>query len=254
MALEKPMIVARSDLRMALQVKYVKFGLIGMAALGPVLSILLVVGFMMAVPTEGAVLFLSPLVSSLLGMMSIIPASLISANSLVGEKEQNTLEPLLCTPLTDTELLLGKLLGSFIPSSVLLIGGLIVTVIGSNLFLLMLGLPTILVPDLAGLFLLLTAAPVMMVAVVFTMILISGRVKRVYEAYQTSGAVVMVFIIPMVLPMTSLSDSGFGDPVQLSNLIWLTNIVTLLIAVVLMLVSGVLALKRFNRDRMISRV
>ncbi|RLI57371.1 MAG: hypothetical protein DRO87_07100 [Candidatus Thorarchaeota archaeon] len=254
MALEKPMIVARSDLRMALQVKYVKFGLIGMAALGPVLSILLVVGFMMAVPTEGAVLFLSPLVSSLLGMMSIIPASLISANSLVGEKEQNTLEPLLCTPLTDTELLLGKLLGSFIPSSVLLIGGLIVTVIGSNLLLLMLGLPTILVPDLAGLFLLLTAAPVMMVAVVFTMILISGRVKRVYEAYQTSGAVVMVFIIPMVLPMTSLSDSGFGDPVQLSNLIWLTNIVTLLIAVVLMLVSGVLALKRFNRDRMISRV
>ncbi|MGQ4912413.1 MAG: ABC transporter permease subunit [Candidatus Thorarchaeota archaeon] len=254
MALEKPMIVARSDLRMALQVKYVKFGLIGMAALGPVLSILSIVGFIMAVPAEGVVLFLSPMVSSLLGIMSIIPASLISANSLVGEKEQNTLEPLLCTPLTDTELLLGKLLGSFIPSFVLLIGGLIVTVIGSNLLLLMLGLPTILVPDLAGLFLLLTAAPVMMVAVVFTMILISGRVKRVYEAYQTSGAVVMVFIIPMVLPMTSLSDSGFGDPIQLSNLIWLTNIVTLLIAVVLMLVSGVLALKRFNRDRMISQV
>ena len=88
----------------------------------------------------------------------------------------------------------------------------------------------------------------MIVAIVSIMILISGRVKRVYEAYQTSGAVVMVFILPMLLPMISISPSGMID----MNLVWLSNIVTLIIAVVLAVVTWALALSRFNRDNMIS--
>jgi ABC-type Na+ efflux pump permease subunit len=248
------MIVARSDLKMALEVKFVKYGLLGMAALGPIMSIVTVVGMVAALPVEGMLGFISAMVASLLAMMSIIPASLISANSLVGEREQNTLEPLLCTPLTDSELLNGKLLGAFLPSFILLVGGIILTFVGSNVILLLLGLPMVMVIDLAGFFLLLTAAPAMMIAVVFLMILISGRVKRVYEAYQTTGAVILIFIIPMLLPMMSLGDGGIGDPVGLANLTWLTNIVTLLISVILMAVTGVLALKRFNRDRMVSSV
>lgn len=254
MALNKSMIVAKSDLKMALEVRFVKYGLLGMAALGPVMSILTIVGLAAALPAEGIAAFLSPMVASLLAMMSIIPASLISANSLVGEREQNTLEPLLCTPLTDSELLNGKLLGAFLPSFALLIGGTAVTFVGSNVILVLLGLPMIMVPDVAGLFLILTAAPAMMVAVVFLMILISGRVKRVYEAYQTTGGVILVFIVPMMLPMMNITESGIADPNAIANTVWLSNIFTVLVSVIMMVVFGALALKRFNRDHMVSSV
>ncbi|TFF83720.1 hypothetical protein EU524_02000 [Candidatus Thorarchaeota archaeon] len=254
MALDKSMVVARADLNMALKVRYVKYGLIGMGAFGPIASMGLVISLaVFGAPTE-VIGFISPTVASFLGIMSIIPASLISANALVGEREQNTLEPLLCTPLTDNELLTGKVLSSFIPSMALLIGGLLVTAVGSNVVLLVMGFPPILIPDLPGLVMLLTAAPAMILAVISTMILLSGRVKRVYEAYQTSGAVVLVFIVPMILPMTAFSESGVGDPAALLALSWLSTLITLLVSAVLMTVTWFLALKRFNRDTMVSSV
>ncbi len=254
MAFNKSLIVAKADLGMALKVRYVKYGLIGMGALGPVMSLVLVVSIAgLGAPAE-VIAFMSPMIAGLIGMMSIIPASLISANALVGEREQNTLEPLLCTPLSDTELLVGKLLSSFIPSVALLLGGLLVTVVGSNIILVMLGLPLILIIDAAGFVLLLVAAPAMILAVTSVMILLSGRVKRVYEAYQTSGAIVLVFMIPMILPMTALTESGMGDPSAVQALSWLSTLVTLLIAVLLMVVTWSLALRRFNRDTMVSSV
>jgi ABC-2 type transport system permease protein len=254
MVFDKSMIVAKADLGMALKVRYVKYGLIGMGALGPGMALVLVVSLAgLGAPAE-VLAFMSPMIAGLIGMMSIIPASLISANALVGEREQNTLEPLLATPLTDTELLVGKLLSSFIPSMALLIAGVVVTVVGSNLLLLALGVAPVLIIDLAGFVLLLAAAPAMILAVTSVMILLSGRVKRVYEAYQTSGAIILVFMIPMILPMTALSDTGMGDPATIQALSWLSTLATLLIAVVLMVVTWTLALRRFNRDTMVSSV
>lgn len=46
---------------------------------------------------------------------SVIPTTLASY-SLVGEKVEKSLEPLLASPITDSELLLGKGMGAFIPS------------------------------------------------------------------------------------------------------------------------------------------
>ncbi|TFG34881.1 hypothetical protein EU527_00835 [Candidatus Thorarchaeota archaeon] len=250
MALHKSMIVAKSDLRMALKVSYVKYGLIGIAALGPIMMILTIGSIIILDPlsAEFVIPLMDAIMSPMLGMIAIIPAALISANALVGEREQNTLEPLLCTPLTDKELLLGKLLSSFIPSIVLLLGGIVITEIATIAICISMGVPIILVPGVAGLFLLLTAGPIMLVAIVSIMILISGKVKRVYEAYQTSGAVVMIFILPMMLPMISMDETGM----VLMDLVWMSNIITLLIAIILAVVTWALALSRFNRDTMIS--
>ena len=56
---------------------------------------------------------------------SIIPSTL-AAYSLVGEKVEKSLEPLLAAPITDSELLLGKGIGAFIPCiSTLYIGSII---------------------------------------------------------------------------------------------------------------------------------
>ena len=48
-------------------------------------------------------------------IIPIMSSSVIASDSFAGEKERNTIEALLATPLTDSELLFGKILVSFIP-------------------------------------------------------------------------------------------------------------------------------------------
>ncbi|MFW9918150.1 MAG: ABC transporter permease subunit [Candidatus Thorarchaeota archaeon] len=250
MTLRKSMLVAKADLRMAMKVNMVKYSLVMMAALAPIMAIgvLLLIAFSTPTLVVAAIAMFDPIMSPLIGIMTIIPASMISANALVGEREQNTLEPLLCTPLTDRELLIGKVLSSFIPSIALLLGSILVTEIAATIILTSIGLEAILFPGIASLFLLLVAGPILVLAIVSVMILISGRVKRVYEAYQSSGGIVFVFLIPMMLPLMSMSDTGNVD----MNLVWSSNILTLLIASILAISTWVLATSRFNRDRMVS--
>lgn len=51
----------------------------------------------------------------MLGIPALVP-SLVAAYSVVGERQQGTLEPLLTTPIRSDELLLGKALATFAPS------------------------------------------------------------------------------------------------------------------------------------------
>ena len=53
----------------------------------------------------------------MLGIPALVP-SLVASYSVVGEREQGTLEPLLTTPIRREELLLGKALATFIPGVV----------------------------------------------------------------------------------------------------------------------------------------
>ncbi len=250
MALSTSMLVARADLRMAMKVKMVKYSLVGMAAMAPIMAIGLLLVMALAAPTILAttIVMLDSLISPMVGIMAIIPATMISANALVGEREQNTLEPLLCTPLTDRELLIGKVLSSLIPTIVLLLGSILVIEISTIMILTFVGVEVVLFPGLSSLYLLLVAGPILIMAVISVMILISGKVKRVYEAYQASGATVIVFLIPMLLPMLSMNSLGNVD----MNLVWLSNSITLLIASVLAISTWLFAINRFNRDRMVS--
>lgn len=52
----------------------------------------------------------------MLGIPALVP-SLVAAYSVVGERQQGTLEPLLTTPIRRDELLLGKALATFLPST-----------------------------------------------------------------------------------------------------------------------------------------
>ena len=250
MTLRKSMLVARADLRMAMKVKMVKYSLIIMAAMAPIMLIGLVLLFALSAPAIAVttIAMLDPIMSPMIGIMAIVPAVMISANALVGEREQNTLEPLLCTPLTNRELLIGKVLSSFIPTIALLLGSILITEIATNIILTSVGVGAVLLPGLSSLFLLLVAGPILIMAIISVMVLISGKVKRVYEAYQASGSIVMVFLIPMILPMMSMNEAGIAD----MPVVWLSNTVTLVIASVLAIVTWALAISRFNRDRMVS--
>lgn len=252
MTRSKSMVVAMADFQMAMQLRLVKGGLIMSGAFGPIMVILinaLLLAFVPPGPEADFVLFfLAPMSASMLAMFSIIPATMISANALVGEREQNTMEPLLCTPLTDRELLWGKTLSSFIPSMLLLIGGLAASEIVGNFLLIIFGHMPRLILGLTGVFLVLGSGPIILLAVTAVMIIISGKVTRVYEAYQASGAVILIFMIPMVVPMLYI-ESGIYNPI----LIWNTNLAIFLFSVILASITWTIALKRFNRDNMISQ-
>jgi len=62
--------------------------------------------------------FLRSLVSFYL-LLPVGLSSISAAFSVVAEKQQRTLEPILATPITDLEFLIGKLLASLVPSIIL---------------------------------------------------------------------------------------------------------------------------------------
>jgi len=114
-----------------------------------------------------------------------------------------------------------------IPSLIILASSTIASVVGVAVVTLVMGVPILIILDLPGLFLLTTAVPLMIFGVVAVMIIISGRVTRVYEAYQMTTGMIMVFMIPIILPMLGLETGNVG------NLVWLSNFTTLIISVTL---------------------
>ena len=249
--MSKSMIVAKTDFKNALKLKMVKYGLVMATIFGPIMSFIRFLGVLPIVPPSEAQLLvglMGPIITAMLGMFAIIPTTMIAANALVGEREMNTLEPLLCTPLTDRELLWGKTMAGAFPSLIILASSTAITTVGIAIGSVALGYPIIIFPDLAGFFLLATATPLMIFAVVAVMIIISGRVTRVYEAYQATTGIIMVFMIPMILPMIGLETGG------MSELVWFSNFITLTIAALIFVIGWAIAIRLFNRDKLVSMV
>jgi ABC-2 type transport system permease protein len=124
MRISKAWIVAVKDIRVALRRRYTITSLF-------MLPLILVVGLPLI---EGRIAAAGgPRLENVLNAFSfwfailgaIIPVSL-ATYSLVGEKIERSLEPLLATPITDGELLLGKTISSLIPPIAVLYVGSIV--------------------------------------------------------------------------------------------------------------------------------
>jgi ABC-2 type transport system permease protein len=72
---------------------------------------------------------LLPILNAFLFFFVILAASIttvIASYSLIGEKVQKSIEPLLATPTTDGEILLGKCIASFLPSIIAIYIGFII--------------------------------------------------------------------------------------------------------------------------------
>src|SRR5690606_28706524 len=65
--------------------------------------------------TEGLIEAFLPLMPMLVGFFPVSISLVIALETFVGEKERMSLEPLLSTPLTNTELYIGKVLAAIIP-------------------------------------------------------------------------------------------------------------------------------------------
>jgi ABC-2 type transport system permease protein len=134
--------------------------------------------------------------AGMIPMFMALPAaipSIIASYSFVGEKTEKTLEPLLATPTTDSELLLGKILSSFIP-------GILMTIIGFVLFVAITDVFTydilgyLLLPNLAWILAVFVLAPLIaLITITFTIIL-SSRMNDIREVQQVSVVIMLPFI------------------------------------------------------------
>jgi ABC-2 type transport system permease protein len=130
----------------------------------------------------------------------IVPATLptiIATYSIVGEKNNRSLEPLLATPTTDGELLAGKIFSSFIPS----MGS---TFLAFSLGVILLDIVLIpkvgypLLPNLTWILSIFLLAPTACLMSVLSCVLVSSKVSDVRAAQQLGGFIVMPVVVLML--------------------------------------------------------
>ncbi|MFH1101033.1 MAG: ABC transporter permease subunit [Methanobacteriota archaeon] len=140
------------------------------------------------------------LLSMVLMIFIIIPATLptiIASYSIVGEKNNRTLEPLLATPTTDGELLAGKILSSFIPTMASTFLAFTLGVLLLNIVLTpYVGYPPL--PTITWLLTIFLLSPTACLMSILACVLISSKVSDVRAAQQVGGFVVMPVVVLML--------------------------------------------------------
>jgi ABC-2 type transport system permease protein len=184
------------------------------------------------------------MVSQFLLMFMMIPLIIpinIAAYSIVGEKTTHSLEPLLATPITTSELLTGKNLAATIPAVLATWAGFTIFAIGTLIISGSRELTAALL-DPIWLLAVFLVGPLMAVLSVNFSIMVSSRVNDPRVAEQVSTVV--------ILPLLALF---FG---QISGLFYLNKTLILLIALGLVVVDiGLiyLAVRMFQRENILTR-
>lgn len=184
------------------------------------------------------------IVSQFMIMFMIIPLAIpaaISSYSIVGEKVNRSLEPLLATPITTTELLVGKSLSAIIPALIATWLGFAIFVIGSWI---MITNPVVIGNFLDGRWLIaiFIIGPLMALSAVSFSIIISSRVNDPRVAEQVS----MIIILPVLAAF-------FG---QMAGIIILNVTFMVTSAIVLAMVDAILvylSIRLFQRETIITR-
>jgi ABC-type Na+ efflux pump permease subunit len=145
----------------------------------------------------------------------VIPVALtpaLAADSFVGERERFSLEPLLATPISTTQLLVGKLIASVVPATAGTWLGVVVLwamilVAGSPLY------PHVLIADPDWVFSLLVVAPLVALFTAGVSAVLSTRVSGYRVAYQLNGLIalpIVLILIPAAAFTFLVTDAAFG--------------------------------------------
>ena len=170
----------------------------------------------------------------------IVGAVSLAAYSVVGEKQGRTLEPLLATPLTTAELLLGKVVASFLPAIAIEAVGITVYVVLVALTALP-GVTPVLV-NIRSIVLVCLVGPIGALAALQMTIAISSRVNDPRSAQQ----IAVLLVVPLVMMMVG----------QVAGAFVITVPVLLLIAAALAIIWILLVLfsmALFERETILTR-
>jgi ABC-type Na+ efflux pump permease subunit len=206
MKLWKSWTVTMKDFSVFKRKKYIIYSLIAMPL---ILGILLPGTLLLTVPSSqipvGVLTALLSAEGSIFIMMAGILPTVIASYSFIGEKVEKSLEPLLATPTTDGELLLGKSLSAFIPSMA-------ATYLGSVIFMALVDVLTygyigyILFPNLNMAVILGLVAPLACILSVEFNVIISSRVNDVRAAQQLGSLIILPLVGIFILGETNPTD------------------------------------------------
>jgi ABC-type Na+ efflux pump permease subunit len=146
------------------------------------------------------------------GFFLIIPtmvAVVLAANSFAGEKERHTLEGVLYTPVSDTELVVGKVVGAVLPAVAVswvcfAAYALIVNILGNPL------VGRWYFPTLSWWVLMLLVVPAVSVFVTACVVWVSARVNSYQSANSIAGFAVLPLILLVVGQATGVMLLGAG--------------------------------------------
>lgn len=175
-------------------------------------------------------------------LMPVIISNASASYSFVGEREHKTLEGLLYTPLSDKEMLLGKVIASFIPSIIITYGAVIFYGISVNIF----GwqhFHQLIFPNGAWLSLIIVIIPSITFLSICLVMMIANQAKSMKSA-QSVALFLVVPIIGLIISQASgIMLLGFR-----------TILIAGLILIVLNIIIFILLVKSFNRDKMVSKL
>jgi ABC-2 type transport system permease protein len=151
----------------------------------------------------GAYLFVTYLFAPMVLLIPVMFAAVIAADAVAGERERGTLEGVLLTPLSDTELAVGKLLSAWIPAASVGVVGAVVYALAANLSV---GtqLGRLVLPTVEFAILALWLGPAVSAAALGAVVLVSARVQTFQEAFQIGGVVVLPVVALVIAQATGV--------------------------------------------------
>ncbi|HEX3013646.1 MAG TPA: ABC transporter permease subunit [Methanobacterium sp.] len=237
MKLWKSWVIATKDFNIFLKKKRILYTLIILPLL---LSVALPLSITGTTKTAEIISLLNAFSYFYIILAYILPNTLASY-SILGEKIEQSLEPLLATPTTDSELLLGKTMTSFLPCVGIIYAGSIIFMVLSDL----LSYTTVgylFFPNWSMAFILLLAVPLSSILSIQLNVIISSRVNDVRTANQLG----MILFIPFIALYLLLETSVVS-----------LNLINLLaISVILLAADAVLFYinkATFNRDAILTK-
>ncbi len=173
-------------------------------------------------------------------LVPVMIASFISADTIVGEKERQTIEGLLVLPISDSEILLAKIGSSLLPVTLL-------TFVISAFYSIIVDVITfpflgrLLLPDLRFILVMVIFTPLLGLGTITFIVMISSRVSSTRDAQQLTG----FFVLPVIILIA-------GQLIILFINIWLI-LIGIGILGVFDIVAFMLALSLFDREKLMSQ-
>jgi ABC-2 type transport system permease protein len=176
-------------------------------------------------------------------IIPLMASSVISSDSFAGEKERKTIEALLATPISDSELFFGKMLVSFIPSMVVTFISFVVYTLVFDLFSFGIFNGLLLLPNLNWILMIFGLAPTLALASIGLTVIVSAKVKGFKEAQQIS--------VILLLPVLALVFGQVAGAIILGPLVIL---ILISIFVILDFVVFRIGVKLFKREEILSKL
>jgi len=218
-------IITRKDFDEFRRNRYVFWTLIGMpilfSAMGPLILLSIPFSDSSLQGAEGEQV-LTIILTMILFFLALIPGvvpSVVASYSFVGEKINRSMEPLLATPTTDDELLLGKSLAAFIPTMAGTYAAFVFNIIAVDIILFPIA-GILYAPNLSWFIVMFFLAPAICIASIEANVLVSSRMRDVRAAQQVGGLIIM----PLMLMFLGSISNVF--PLTPSNLLIISAIIS----------------------------